>query len=152
MCTLLVASFGRPLQVTVRPMLLDRCLCLSVTLVYCGETVGWIKMPFGIEVGVCLGDIVLYGSPAPHRKGHSSRLTFRPMSVVAKLSPISATADMLYLLFTRMCLSGILNKKFTNFSCYVVCISFGSLSSLLLNFVRKKLHSVTISVKGHCKL
>ena len=38
-------------------MLSDRCyVCpvLSLTLVYCGETVGigWIKMPLGVEVGV----------------------------------------------------------------------------------------------------
>jgi len=33
---------------TVRPVLSDRCLsCLSVTLVYCGQTVGWIKMKLG---------------------------------------------------------------------------------------------------------
>jgi len=44
-------------------------VCLSVTLVYCGQTVGWIKMPLGTEVGVSSGDIVLYGDPAPHRKG-----------------------------------------------------------------------------------
>jgi len=40
-------------------MLSDRCpvslSCLSVldvTLVYCGETVGWIKMKLGTEVGL----------------------------------------------------------------------------------------------------
>jgi len=38
-------------------MLSDRCpicppvlVCLSVTLVYCDQTVGWIKMKFGREV------------------------------------------------------------------------------------------------------
>jgi len=43
---------------TVRPTLSDRCLsvrlrpvCLSVTLVYCGQTAGWIKMSLGTEVG-----------------------------------------------------------------------------------------------------
>jgi len=34
---------------------------LSVTLVYCGQTVGWIKMPLGMEVGLGPGDIVLDG-------------------------------------------------------------------------------------------
>jgi len=58
--------FGRPLQVTVRLMLWDRCLVyLSVTLVYCGQTVGWIKMPLGTEVGLCPCDTVLDGDPAP---------------------------------------------------------------------------------------
>jgi len=35
---------------TVRPVLSDRCLSvLSVTLVYCGQTVGWIKMKLGMQ-------------------------------------------------------------------------------------------------------
>jgi len=35
----------------VRHMLAGRCLsCLSVTLVYCGQTVGWIKVILGMEV------------------------------------------------------------------------------------------------------
>jgi len=37
-------------------MLPDRCpvlsVCLSVTLVYCGQTVGWIKVKLGMEVGL----------------------------------------------------------------------------------------------------
>jgi len=46
--------------------------CLSVKLVYCGQTVGWIKMKLGIEVGLGSGHIVLDGDPAPPRKkGHS---------------------------------------------------------------------------------
>ena len=32
--------------------------------VYCGETAGWIKMPLGSEVGICLGYIVLDADPA----------------------------------------------------------------------------------------
>ena len=61
--------FGRPLRVTVHAMLWDRCLsCLSVTLVYCGQTVGWIKIPLGMEVGLgprhCV-TVVLDGDPAP---------------------------------------------------------------------------------------
>ena len=34
---------------------------LSVTLVYCGQTVGWIKMKLGLEVGLGTGHIVLDG-------------------------------------------------------------------------------------------
>jgi len=30
-----------------------------LTLVYCGQTIGWIKMPFGTEVDLGLGHIVL---------------------------------------------------------------------------------------------
>jgi len=33
--------------------------------VYCGETVGWIKVPLGTEVGLGPDDIVLDGDPAP---------------------------------------------------------------------------------------
>jgi len=39
-------------------------VCLSVpsaTLAYCGQTVGWIKMPLGTEVGLDPGYIVLDG-------------------------------------------------------------------------------------------
>jgi len=49
-------------------MLTDRCpvslSVLDVTLVYCDQTVGWIKMPLGTEVGLGPGYIVLDGDPA----------------------------------------------------------------------------------------
>jgi len=78
-------------------MLSDHCLsCLSVTLVCCGQTVGWIKMPFGTEVGLGPGHVVLDGDPAPPRKGAQQPPTFRPMSIVAKRLPISATAELLH--------------------------------------------------------
>jgi len=59
------------LQVTVRPVLRTVFLSpLSVTLVYCGQTVGWIKMPLGTDrIGLGPGDIVLDGDPALPRKG-----------------------------------------------------------------------------------
>jgi len=48
-------------------------VCVSVclvTLVYCGQTVGWIKMPLGMEVGLDPGHIVLDGDPAvPTQRG-----------------------------------------------------------------------------------
>jgi len=53
-------------------------------------------MPLATEVGFGPGDIVLDGDPAsPHRKRHSSP-HFCPMSTVAKWSPISATAELLF--------------------------------------------------------
>ena len=60
---------------TVRPMLSDRCLSvLSVTLVYCDQTVGRIKMKLGMQVGLGPGHIVLDGHPTlPPPKGHSSQ-------------------------------------------------------------------------------
>jgi len=73
-------------------MLSVRCLSclsvLSVTLEYCGQTVGSIKMKLAMEVGFGPGDFVLDGDPAP-RKG-AQPPNFRPMLVVAKRSPISA--------------------------------------------------------------
>jgi len=62
---------------------------LSVTLVYCGLTVGWIKMPLAAEVGLVPGDIVLNEDPASPTESGTAAL-----SVVAKRSPISATAEL----------------------------------------------------------
>ena len=59
-------------------VVLSVCLsCLSVTLSYCGQTVGLIKMPLGTEAGLSAGNIVLDGDPAPaYGKGHSSFMRF----------------------------------------------------------------------------
>ena len=48
----------------VRPMLSGRCLSvclcvLSVTLVYCGQTVGRIQMKLGVQVGLGPGHIAV---------------------------------------------------------------------------------------------
>jgi len=62
-------------------MLSDCCLTVqSVTLVYCGQMVGWIKMKQGTHDP---GHIVLDGDPAPLPKG-AQPSKFRPISVVAK--------------------------------------------------------------------
>jgi len=46
-------------------------VCLSVTFVHCGQTVGRIKMKLGKQVGLGPGYIVLDGNPAPPPpKGH----------------------------------------------------------------------------------
>ena len=45
---------------------------LSVTLVYCGQTVGWIKIKLGTEVGLGPGHTVLDEDPAVHGKGRRS--------------------------------------------------------------------------------
>jgi len=52
-------------------------VCLSLTLVYCGQTVGRIKMKLGMQVGLDPGHIVLGGDPAPPPlKGHSPHPQF----------------------------------------------------------------------------
>ena len=64
---LLLSSFWATVCKTVRPIL---SVCLSVCDVgVCGQTVGWIKMPLGTEVGLGLGDVVLGGPSSPSLKG-----------------------------------------------------------------------------------
>jgi len=65
---------------TVRPMLSVRCpvcaVCLPVTFMHCGQTVGHIKMKLGMQVGLDPGHIVLGGEPAPPPlKGHSPKFS-----------------------------------------------------------------------------
>jgi len=80
------ATWRRRMNKTVPPILSDRCpagclsclsVCLSVTLVYCGQTVGRIKMKLSMQVG--LGPIILcyIGTqlPLPPKKGNKSLLT-----------------------------------------------------------------------------
>jgi len=50
--------------------------------VYCGQTAGWIKVPFGTEVNPGPGDVVLDGVVAPTKRGTAP--SFRFMSIVAK--------------------------------------------------------------------
>jgi len=96
--------------VTVRPMLRYRCPVymsyLYLMLVYCGQTVGWIKMPLGTEIGLRLGDTVLDGDSPRKGAQHPTFLPilFGPVSIVAKRSPISAyTAELLFFLDVPWC-------------------------------------------------
>jgi len=76
-------SFWATVCKAVRPMLSDRCpVCLSATLVYGGQTIGWITMKLGTEVGLDPSHIALDGDPAPLKKGHTPN--FRSMSVMTK--------------------------------------------------------------------
>jgi len=79
-------SFWATVCKTAHPILLDHCRvlsCLSVTSVYCGQTVGWIKMKLGVQVGLGPSHIVLDGDPAPTPK-RCTAPNFPTMSVVAK--------------------------------------------------------------------
>jgi len=58
----------------------------------CGQMAAWINMPFDMKLGRGPGHIVLHGDSAPPKKGTDPQF-FRPMSIVAKRSPISATAE-----------------------------------------------------------
>ena len=75
---ILLSNFGATVCKTVRTMLSEHCpvclsVCLSVTLLYYGQTVGWIKMKLGMEVGIGPGHSVRWG-PSYHlsKWGHSS--------------------------------------------------------------------------------
>jgi len=65
--------------------------------VFCGLMVEWIKMPLGTKVSLGPGHIVLSRGPGtlPKKRGTAPPPTFRPMSIVAKWSPISATVELL---------------------------------------------------------
>ena len=67
---------------------------MSVTMVYCGQTVGRIKVKLGVQVGLVPGHIVLHRDLAPpppdgdpaflYKKGGRASPNFRPISIVAK--------------------------------------------------------------------
>ena len=76
---LFVKRFALCYQTVVLSVCLS-CLsvCLSLTLVYCGQTVGWIKLKLGTQVGLGPGHSVLYGDPAPPPKRGTALPNFRP--------------------------------------------------------------------------
>jgi len=60
-------------------------------------------MPLGTEVGLTPGDIVLDGNAAPPMMVTARPPpVFQPMSIVAKRSPISAVAELLFYLNTPL--------------------------------------------------
>ena len=84
--------------------------CEAVTHGNCVGSTGWalfittmtcsslIKMPLGVTVGLGPGRIVLHGDPAlPLQKGHSSPLPLFIQCLLWPRSPISATAELLFL-------------------------------------------------------
>jgi len=77
--------YGTVVCLSVCPVI---CPVLSVTLVYCGQTVGRIKMKLGRQAGLGSGHIVLDGDPAPPPEARLKKgvepPNFRPMSIVAK--------------------------------------------------------------------
>ena len=81
-------SFWATVCKTVRRVLSVRCLsvclsvlsilsCLSATLVYCGQMIGWIMVKLGTKVGLGPGPTVLDEDPAPppQKKGHSPQFS-----------------------------------------------------------------------------
>ena len=60
-------------------------------------------MPLDTQVSLGPGDIVLGGDPAPPTKRDTEPFTFRLMSLMAKRSPISATAELLFTVDALRC-------------------------------------------------
>jgi len=59
-------------------------------------------MPLGKEVGLGPGHIVLDVDPVGTQPPTAAPPHFRPMTIVAKLSPISAAADLLLYMYYCM--------------------------------------------------
>ena len=92
---------------TVRPMLSDRCpVCpvLSVTLLYCGQTVGRIEVKHGMLVGLGPRHIVLHGNPAPPIRGTDPAI-FSPCLLWPRSSISSQLllSSLLYILQLSQC-------------------------------------------------
>ena len=75
----MVYTFWATVCKTVRPyfrtvVCLSVCPVLTVTLVYCVQAVGLIKMKLGVQIGIGPSHIAWDGDPAPPSpKGHSSQ-------------------------------------------------------------------------------
>ena len=81
MCRFKAHAYWATVCKTVHPMLLIHCLsvcavCLSVTFVYCGQTVAWIKMKLGIDVGLGPTTLSQIGTQLPLPRGTAPN--FRP--------------------------------------------------------------------------
>jgi len=56
----------------------------TIRCMYCGQTVGWNKMPLGMEIGLGPGHIVLDGDWGPSSPKMGTDPNFQPMFLVAK--------------------------------------------------------------------
>ena len=89
--------------------------------VYCVQAAGRIKVPLGMDVGLSAGDSVLDGAQLPPKGACPN---FRPMSIVAKRSPISASADLLSLYQIGVFLDFVKMKKETENCNTELCVDF----------------------------
>jgi len=64
--------------------------------VRCGQTTGWMKTPLGTEVDLGPGHIVLDGVPALRERGTAAPLHLFGPCLLWSRSPISATAELLF--------------------------------------------------------
>jgi len=92
-CASLIAVFGRPLQVMVRPMLRDQSPVCNVGVLWPN---GWMDQDAAWYEGGP-DDIVLDEDPALSTDMGIAALIFRAMPIAVKRSPISATAERCYI-------------------------------------------------------
>ena len=112
------------------------CLCvlsvchifLSVTLLYCGKTAGWIRMPLDTKVDLGPGHILLHGDPALPTERGTAAPNFRPMSIVAKRWPISASAKLSFnkAIITKRPTPVSYNNKSTTYCRIASFIAYGT--------------------------
>jgi len=89
-----IVVFGRPFvkrfALCYRTVVLSVLSCMSVTLVYCGQTVGRINVKLGLQVGLGPGHIVRWGPSSPSPKGQrpqfSAHICCRKMAGWIKIS------------------------------------------------------------------
>jgi len=91
-------------------------------------------MPLGKEVSLGSGHIVLYGDPVGTQPPTAAPPHFRPMPIVAKRSPISATAQLMLVLFitllffgcvqqTKLSIRSLLGSRKCRLSYHMVCMT-----------------------------
>jgi len=89
--------FGRTLKVTVRPMLLDVCPVCNVGVLWSNGRMDQDATWYG-GTPRPRRHCVRWGIISPIRKwAQQPSPTFRPMSIVTKRSPNSATAELLFI-------------------------------------------------------
>ena len=70
-------------------------------------------MPLGTEIGLGPGNVVLIDrDPALSRKGAQQAPIFRPMSLLAKRSPISATVGLLFPITVKLFTGSVLSPSY----------------------------------------
>jgi len=76
-CVIFGQPFVKRFALCYRSVVCPVCLSvLSVTFVHCGQTVGRIKMKFGVQIGLGPGHIVLDGDQLPLPQGGTALTQF----------------------------------------------------------------------------
>ena len=85
-----------------------------------------------VDLGAC--HVVLDGDPAPPPKKRGTAPNFRPMSIVAKRSPISAAAELLYIIWMHILQESVLQLSIS--ACCLHVTTFYCVHVTTLYYVR----------------